>query len=308
MAVEPFDLGPPAPGQARIRTLVSLMSTGTEGICLHRRFAPGTHWDGWVKYPFYSGYCAVSRVEEDADGFPAGTIVASRTSHASVANVALERLLRVPEGMAPEEASWFAIAKIALVGAKAAGYGLGSSVLVIGAGPVGQMTIRWAAAGGAKVVVLDPVAARGEHALRGGADRVFALPVDGAEEAVREAFGGRLPEVVIDTTGHASVFAPATTLVADRGRLVVLGDTGSPNEQCLTKDVINRGLTIAGAHDRQLPETPDSYAPFFHLASKGRFPLDGLITHTFAGTDAPAAFELATNRRDKTMGILFDWR
>ncbi|CAN5393102.1 hypothetical protein BH11ARM2_BH11ARM2_10380 [soil metagenome] len=307
--VEPFEIGSPEEGQAKLRTLVSLMSTGTEGICLHRRFAPGTHWDNWVKYPFYSGYCAVSVVEEDAEGFPAGTRVVSRTGHASAALVPVSRLYRVPEGMAPEDASWFALAKIALVGAKAAGYGLGTPVLVIGAGPIGQMSVRWAAAAGAgPVVVLDPVAARGEFALRGGADRALEIPVAGAKEAVTEAFGGRLPDVVIDTTGHAAVFAAATELVADKGRLVVLGDTGSPSEQCLTKEVINRGLTIAGAHDRQLPEIQESYAPFFHLAQKGRFPLDGLITHTFRGTEAPAAFELATDRRDETMGILFDWR
>ena len=43
---------------------------------------------------------------------------------------------------------------------------------------------------------------------------MLTVPADGAKEAVREAFGGALPEVVVDTTGHPDVFAAATRLVA----------------------------------------------------------------------------------------------
>ena len=45
-------------------------------------------------------------------------------------------------------------------------------------------------------------------------------------------------------------------MTADHGRLVLLGDTGTPELQHLTSDVIRRGLTIVGAHDRHAPADP----------------------------------------------------
>ncbi len=47
--------------QIGIKNLYSLMSTGTENIVYNCDFAPGTHWDAWVKYPFYPGYACVGR-------------------------------------------------------------------------------------------------------------------------------------------------------------------------------------------------------------------------------------------------------
>ena len=45
----------------------------------------------------------------------------------------------------------------------------------------------------------------------------------------------------------AAVFPEALKMTADHGRLVLLGDTGTPELQHLTPDVIRRGLTIVGS-------------------------------------------------------------
>ena len=47
-------LPPPGPGDIQVQTTRTLISTGTEGIVLGRKFSPGTHYDTWVKYPFRS--------------------------------------------------------------------------------------------------------------------------------------------------------------------------------------------------------------------------------------------------------------
>ena len=46
-----------------VRTQLSLISTGTESICYRGEMDEGSHWDGWVKYPFNLGYSNVGRVE-----------------------------------------------------------------------------------------------------------------------------------------------------------------------------------------------------------------------------------------------------
>lgn len=137
------------------------------------------------------------------------------------------------------------------MGARAAAHQLGDTVVVVGAGPIGQMAARWATAAGARaVVVVDAVASRLELARNGGgATSVIESPIGEAADQIRAAVGDDGPDVVIDSTGNAEVFASALSLVRARGRVVVLGDTGTPTSQHLTSDVITRGITVVGAHD-----------------------------------------------------------
>lgn len=297
-----------------MRAVCSLMSTGTENIVFNRAFDPGTHWERWAgRYPFYPGYALVGRVDEvgaAVEGLATGVMVACRPPHASLAVLPASECVPVPPGIEPPLAAWFALAKIAFVGARAADYRTGERVLVIGAGPIGQMSLRWAHIAGAQtVVVVDPLAARLELARAGGASATICASSADIGGDVRRASGGQLPAKVIDTTGNSDVFAQALALVADRGRLVLIGDSGRPQQQHLTSDCITRGLTIVGAHDAHISraEEPAIYRLFFDLLGDGRFRLDGLNTHIFSPGRCTDAYALANARRAETMGIIFDW-
>ena len=162
--LEEIDVGDPLAGFLRVRTLCSLMSTGTEGIVLRRLFDEDSHWALYAVYPFYPGYAVVGVVEEvgpDVEGFEVGQRVASRLLHASEQVVPARMCTTVPDEVESPDAVWFAFAKIALMGAWAADLRLGATVAVIGAGPIGQMALRWAVASGARhVVAVDGFASR----------------------------------------------------------------------------------------------------------------------------------------------------
>jgi 2-desacetyl-2-hydroxyethyl bacteriochlorophyllide A dehydrogenase len=299
-------------GQVLVRIENSLMSIGTENIVFNRLFDPGTHWDNWVKYPFFPGYSAVGTVVESRGvTLKEGDRVAVRCGHQSFAVADETSCGRIPEDVSFDHAHWFALAKIAFHGALAAEFRLGDSVLVIGAGPIGQMSVRWARAAGAAVIVcVDTAVERLAMARSGGASAVVARPVGEAREEILTATGGDRPRVVIDSTGHPGVFASALSLSARLGRVVLLGDTGRPAAQQLTSDVITRGLTIIGAHDGL--ETPQWHNAsitryFFDLVASGRFFLQGLNTHFFAPSDCVRAYETANRDRSRTMGIVFRW-
>jgi threonine dehydrogenase-like Zn-dependent dehydrogenase len=184
-------------------------------------------------------------------------------------------------------------------------------MLIIGAGPVGQMAVRWAhAAGAAVIAVADLSPFRLEHAARGGATELFCGPAAQHAEAVSRVDDGRGPSLVVDTTGNAAVFRDALTLVARFGKVVLLGDTGFPDRQCLTSDLMMRGLTVQATHDSH---DRDGWTQrrvdrlFFACVQRGRFRLERLITHEFAPEDCAGAYALAESARDRTLGILFDW-
>jgi 2-desacetyl-2-hydroxyethyl bacteriochlorophyllide A dehydrogenase len=312
--LEPFDPGKPGRNQVLIRTHLSLMSTGTENIVFNRLFDPGSHWDQWVKYPFYPGYSSVGVIEETGEGVEhlrKGQRVASRATHRSHALEDATGCFPIPDGVPFEQAVWFGLAKIAFHGAFVARYALGDSVLIVGAGPIGQMSLRWArAAGCAQIIVVDTAAHRMPLAEAGGATALVTSPIGEAREAVLAAGSGKLPRVVIDSTGNATVFSAALGLAADRGTVVLMGDTGSPTRQALTSDVITRGLTIVGAHDGHNTEQWNGATIsrlFFGLVATGRFPMTGLTSHVFTPEDATEGYATANRDRASTMGLIFDW-
>jgi 2-desacetyl-2-hydroxyethyl bacteriochlorophyllide A dehydrogenase len=311
--LETFVPADPGPQEVTVRTEYSLVSAGTETRCLRGDFAAGTHWDQWVKYPFRPGYSAVGTIERtgrEVTRFRPGDRVAVRRGHASAHVVSQEGCTPLPDGLSADVAVWFALAKIALIGVRAASVALGDSVAVIGAGPIGQMTTRWAAAAGvAFLAVIDPRTDRLPLAREGGADLTLACGADEAADEVAKVLG-RLPETVIDTTGNPRVFGAALRLAAPRGRVVLLGDVGDPSEQHLTSDVIIKGLSVIGAHDchAEAPWSPERMSQlFFHHVLNGRIDMSGMNTHRFRPEQAKEAYAATGSPDEAAMGILIAW-
>lgn len=136
-------------------------------------------------------------------------------------------MLRLPEGL---DAETFIGGGCGLVTAmhavERAGLRLGHSVVVLGAGPVGQSAIALAALGGAeRVIAIGAPASRLDFARRMGATDVIGLdPTPGERLAlVRELTGGRGADVVIEAAGAPDAVSQALDLVRDGGRVVVCG-------------------------------------------------------------------------------------
>lgn len=312
--VELIDLETPAPtsNSIRLKTVCSLISTGTEGICFNRLFAPGTHWDQWVKYPFGTGYCTVGVVTEvgsEVDGFKVGDRAFARVVHASEHVLKPSQVFPIPDSVPDEQAMWSALAMIGSMVLHTGDIRLEDDIAIIGAGPIGQMALRWCVAAGCNTIICDPVSMRLQMALAGGAGAIYEGGVEAFGPEI-ERFLGAKPRIVIDTTGIAPVFAAALPLVRDFGTLVLLGDTGDPSQQCLTPDALRRGVRIHACHVSH--ETADWFESrihqqFYRLISCGRFLLDGLNTHRFRPEECSQAYALTTEKRAETMGVWFDW-
>lgn len=317
--LEEVALEPMRADSVQIRTVLSLVSTGTETIQYAHRFAPDSRWAQSVTYPYRPGYACVGVVEKTGPAVTrvtAGDRVVVRGRHASHHVTAEEGgfgYAVVPPEIDDEHAVWFALAKIAFAGALAADLRLGRRVLVVGAGPVGQMATRWAVAAGCRVVTVDPLVDRLSLALAGGATATVADTLEAGAASIRDAFGGHRPEIVIDSTGNAAALAEALAVVADHGRIVILGTAASDTAQHLTSDVHFRGVTVTGAHDNHTLQDQrwdndlEIFRLFFQLVGAGRFSLHGLATHRYAPAQCSEAYELMEEYRGKTLGVLFDW-
>ena len=313
--LEDFDLPRPGPAEIRVRTLYSLMSIGTELTILHRNYAPDSHFARMFSFPqIKTGVQAVGEVEQagsQVTEFAAGDRVFMRMAHGSHQVLPAERCSPVPESIDSKSACWCGLAKTAFRAAWAGNFRLGDHALVIGAGPVGQMVIRWAAAAGLQSIVVSDVSEfRLEHAVRGGATAAVAGDIARQSRRIGAMNDGKGPSLVIDTTGNAAVFQSALSAAAMFGKVILLGDTGFPGSQCLTHDVMVKGLTIQATHDSH---DRDGWTQrridrlFFSCVQDGRFDLSGLITHEFPPRECESAYTLARGERERVLGILFDW-
>jgi 2-desacetyl-2-hydroxyethyl bacteriochlorophyllide A dehydrogenase len=310
----------PGPGQVAVQAAKTLISTGTEGICLARLFEPGTGWDNWVKYPFSPGYSmagTVAAVGSDVQSVKAGDRVAVRAPHRQYIVTSASSLYPLPEGVANEDATWFGLANIVQNGVRAASHALGEAVVVIGLGLLGQLTVQYLRLLGAReVIAVDTAPMRLEMAKAHGATVTLQMGAEEAREEVLRLTDGAGAEVVYDVTGNYAVFPHALRMLRKFGRLIILGDTGTPSRQVLTHDVINKGLRIIGAHDANPPAVSTDHAfwshpqmarLYFTYLQRGDMRVSDLVTHTYSPADASKAYRMLREERAAAMGVQFDW-
>ena len=310
----------PGPDEVLIAARKTLISTGTEGICLGRLFEPGTHWEDWVKYPFYPGYSLVGRVAAvgpEVTTVREGDRIAARLGHRQYIVTRAAHLFPVPDELSDEEVPWFSLASIVQNGVRNVQHALGETVVVIGVGALGQLVVQYARLLGAReIIAVDTAPMRLAMAAAHGATATIPLPVEEAREEVLRLTGGVGAEVVYDVTGNARVLEHALPLVKKLGRLMILGDSGMPSQQRLTRDVVPRSLRIIGAHDTNAPRPSSDHAfwshaemirLFFTYVARGDMRVSDLITHRYAPADAPEAYRMLREERPSALGVLFDW-
>lgn len=185
--------------------------------------------------PYIPGSEGCGRVVEDASGeFAPGTLVAwhgAAGSYAEQVAVNRDRLIAVPEGVAPEEAAsmllqgmtaHYLVNDVFPVAAET------SCVVTAGAGGVGLMLTQLAAAKGATVYSVVSTDEKAELARGAGATEVFQYG-DNLADSIREANGGEGVDVVFDGVGK-DTFDFALEVCRPRGLVCSFGSASGDVE------------------------------------------------------------------------------
>jgi 2-desacetyl-2-hydroxyethyl bacteriochlorophyllide A dehydrogenase len=316
VSFENYDLPEIGDAQVQVRTHFSLMSIGTETIILNQLYDPDTHFARMFSFPqLKTGVQAIGEVEAMGTAvkdFKLGDLIYMRAAHGSHQVLDESACSLLPSTITDlKSACWAGLAKTAFRAAWAGAFAAGQHVLIIGAGPVGQMTVRWAATANVETLAVADISAfRLKHAVRGGATFTIEKDITKSRSEVLTINGGTGPEVVVDTTGNAQVFKHALGAATQYGKVILLGDSGYPSRQCLSSDAMIKGLTIQATHDSHdrdgwTQRKIDTH--FFQLVAEGKFDLGDLITHEFSPDQCAEAYMQADQHREETMGVLFDW-
>ncbi|MDR2983575.1 MAG: bi-domain-containing oxidoreductase [Nocardiopsaceae bacterium] len=252
------------PGGVLVRSLFSLISTGTEMMKLteaklsmvgkararpdqlkkvldsvSQQGAVSTYKKVMNRLDSYTplGYSlcgVVTEVGKGAEEFRVGQLVAAAGNehalHAEYNWVPVNLCVPVPASVSPEHAAFATVGAIAMQGVRRAEVQLGDAACVIGLGLVGQLTVRLLVAAGVRVVGLDVIEDRCRLAEKAGAI-LCAAPTEDGMAAIQHALGeiteGRGADHILLAAGGSSngPVEAAAQLARDRARVVDIGKT-----------------------------------------------------------------------------------
>jgi threonine 3-dehydrogenase len=155
----------------------------------------------------------------------------------------------------------------------------GSTVFVVGCGPIGCFAVGIArAAGAAKVIASDVNAKRLALAKRMGAHVTVDATRDDVVAAVRAETGGEGADVVCEMSGVPSALHQAFGAVRLGGRVQLLGIPNGQVPVDFATEIIFKGITVYGVIGRKMYETWNQMRRYL---SAGLVDPRPVITHQF---------------------------
>jgi len=155
----------------------------------------------------------------------------------------------------------------------------GSTVLVLGCGPIGCFAVGVTRAAGASLVIAsDFNPTRLELAREMGAQVTLNPGADDVVARVRELTDGDGVDLVCEMSGHPSGHAQALAAARMGGRVNLLGTPNRTTEVDFARDIIFKGLTLYGVTGRKMYQTWHQMRRFLRAGQLDPRPV---ITHRF---------------------------
>jgi 2-desacetyl-2-hydroxyethyl bacteriochlorophyllide A dehydrogenase len=311
---------PPGPGEVRVETVASAVSSGTEMLVYRGEVPQHLPLDlptlrGTYGFPIKYGYAAAGRVFDMGPGveqFSVGDPVFVHHPHQEVFVVPARMPVRLPEGLDPLLGVFVANLETAINVVHDTPLRLGESALVLGGGVVGQLVARLLRlAGAGAVLVVDPLHMRRELAVAAGADH--ALGVEGLNERVKEITGGRGVDVAVEASGSGAALQAAIEAVALEGTVVVASWYGT---RPVTLDLgghFHRGRVRL--RSSQVGRLDPALAPRWDrdrrtetaVALLDKLKLGNLISHRLPFDRAAEAYPLLDERPGEAVQVVFTY-
>jgi threonine dehydrogenase-like Zn-dependent dehydrogenase len=183
---------------------------------------------------------------------------------------------------------------------------IGSSVAVVGQGPIGQLfNLCLSRLGAAQIIGIDTRDERVARSCAFGATHAICSRRADAVDTVRELTDGRMADLVVEAVGHEEqAFNACVELCRDSGHVLYFGVPPEQLNNVAWHAAFRKRLTIKLS-------TPSDLRPFVRLAWRSirqdRIDMSRLITHRYPFGDVQHAFETYRDRRDGALKVMLDF-
>ncbi len=219
--------------------------------------------------------------------------------------VPAEMVLKLPAGISVEEGAMIEPAAVAVHALRRAEAGLGGglsgrAVVVLGAGPIGNLVAQSAGAMGARAVLITDLSDyRLERAARCGVGYAVNPQAEKLEQAILRDLGEDRADLTVECVGSEATAADAIATARKGSTIVVAGVFGR-------KPTVDMGLV----QDKELNVLGTlmygraDFQKAMELAAGGRLRLRELVTDTFPFEQYPQAYRHIEQARDRAIKVM----
>lgn len=231
--------------------------------------------------------------------------------------------VKIPDGVSMQEAAFSGIGAIAIHALRQADLTFGESVVVQGVGILGQIIAAIAHASNFRVIGLDPIAERREKLLEAGIRYAFGSADEIGTALKTATIGGKGADAVLVCASNRSHSHIDTAIgwLRDRGKIVVVGDTGCDfNRDLLFAKEASVHISRAGGPGRYEADYeqhgfdyPIGYirwtegrniGDFLRMIDEKRIDIASLITDEVSFEALPELYERYEREPNKMLGIV----
>lgn len=278
--------------------------------------------------PLPLGYCHVGKALNIGKGvseFCEGDRIVSNGPHADLVCIAKNLCAKIPDNVDDESAAFTVLASIGLQGIRLTNPTLGESVVVIGAGLIGLLTIQLLIANGCRVLAIDFDENKLALAKSFGAQLCNpSKEEDPVAKGLAFSRGNGVDAVIITaSTTSSDPVSQAASMSRQRGRIVLVGVTGLElNRSEFYEKELSFQVSCSygpGRYDDTYEKQGNDYPLGFvrwteqrnfiailDMMSLGKIDVKPLISHRFLFDDALSAYETLTDNK-QALGILLKY-
>ena len=206
-------------------------------------------------------------------------------------------LYRIPDEMSFEVASLAEPLSVGIHACEQVNARPGKSLVILGAGPIGMVTLAAARAFGlTDITMCDIQESRLSFALRYGAKHVFVNKGINAEEVVQRFTDGAGFDCCIETAGSPVTHEMSISLMKKGGIIALVGIPAQSHVSINVSDIIDKELTVRGVF-----RYANSYKTAVQMLNSGVIDFKSLITKRFPLKETQAALQFALEEKNHSM-------
>ncbi len=353
ISVERLPVPPLRSGGILVQNVFSLISAGTERTSVEtaqaslvgkarsrpdlvKQVLDNARQEGWVstykkvqnRLANYKelGYSSAGVVlESDVDTLRVGDHVACAgyAYHAEIVSIPKNLAVRIPDGVTHEQAAFATLGAIAMQGVRRADVRLGETVVVIGLGLIGLITVQLLKAAGCRVAALDISKANFALAKELGCDTCIISNRDAIRKVEAFTRGHGSDAAILTAATRSNEPLELALQIARKKSPVVVVGSGSMDVvrgPFYDKELDLRIATSYGpgrydpSYEEQGHDYPIGYVrwtenrnmeAFLDLLASGAVTVDPLITHKIPVRDAISAYDMITGKtKARYIGVL----
>ncbi len=181
--------------------------------------------------PIPLGYCNVGTIVDIGPGvneFAIGDRVASNGPHAEFVSVPKNLVIKIPDNVSDNEATFTVIGSIGLQGIRLANPSFGETVVVIGLGLIGLITIQILKANGCKVIGFDFDDKKISIAKNLGINAINpSVGIDPINYVINETNSVGADAVIITASSKSNdIISQSAKMSRQRGKIILVGVVG----------------------------------------------------------------------------------